>query len=152
MIRATSIIHNKKNPADTPADTVVLSYVDRYRRRIALSGENGLEFLLDLPKVIELRDGDDLLLDDGRHIRVRAALEPLMRATAKDVHHLIRTAWHVGNRHLACEIHSDHLILSYDHVIAEMLEQLGATVERIEAAFNPEGGAYGQGRTLSHAH
>jgi urease accessory protein len=91
-------------------------------------------------------------LDDGRHVRVRAAAESLMRATATDPHHLIRTAWHVGNRHLPCEIHADHLILRFDHVIAEMLEKLGADVEKLDGPFNPEGGAYGQGRTHSHEH
>jgi len=158
MIRATSTAHahsqaHSHSEAHAElAGIVTLDYDDRYRRRIALTCENGFEFLLDLPKVIELRDGDDLLLEDGRHVRVRAAAEPLMKATASDPHHLIRTAWHVGNRHLPCEIHADHLILRYDHVIEGMLQQLGVDVERFDAPFNPEGGAYGQGRTHSHDH
>lgn len=148
MIRATSAFHTH----DTPVDTVTLNYDDRFRRRIALIGDGGLEFLLDLPKVTDLRDGDDLLLEDGRHIRVRAAAEALMKATARDPHHLMRTTWHVGNRHLPCEIHKDHLILRYDHVIEQMLVQLGADVITLDAPFNPEGGAYGFGRTHSHDH
>jgi urease accessory protein len=32
-----------------PADRVVLAYDDRHRRRIAMQGEGGLMFLLDLP-------------------------------------------------------------------------------------------------------
>lgn len=148
MLRATSVIHSH----DAPAGTVTLDYDDRYRRRMTLTCDNGLVFLLDLPAVTELRQGDALLLEDGRHVRVVAADEPLMKATAKDQHHLIRTTWHVGNRHLPCEIHADHLVLRYDHVIADMLTQLGATVERLEGPFSPEGGAYGKGRTHSHAH
>ncbi|GHA52886.1 hypothetical protein GCM10008927_18290 [Amylibacter ulvae] len=148
MIRATSVTHSH----DAPVDTVTLNYDDRFRRRIALTCDNGFEFLLDLPKVVELRDGADLRLDDGRHVRVRAANEPLMKATASDPHHLIRVAWHVGNRHLPCEIHEDHLILRVDHTIRDMLEHLGARVDDITAPFNPEGGAYGHGRTHSHEH
>lgn len=148
MIRATSITHKHA----VPAGVVTLDYDDRFRRRIALTCDNGLDFLLDLPKVTELRDGDDLVLEDGRHVRVQAASEALMKATAKDMHHLIRTAWHVGNRHLPCEIHSDHLILRHDHVIADMLRQLGAEVDLFDGPFNPEGGAYGKGRTHSHEH
>lgn len=148
MIRAVEVIHSH----DAPAGVVTLNYDDRFRRRIALTCDNGLAFLLDLPKVIDLHDGDDLLLLDGRHVRVRAAAEPLMKATSNDPHHLIRIAWHVGNRHLPCEIHPDHLLLRSDHVIADMLTQLGATVETQDAPFNPEGGAYGQGRTHSHDH
>ena len=148
MTRATSITHLHS----TPADTVTLVYDDRHRRRMAMVADGGLEFLLDLPEATELRDGDDLLMDDGRHVRVRAAPEDIMQATCNDQKHLTRTAWHVGNRHLPCEIHTDKLVLRWDHVIADMLEKLGCTVTRLNAPFNPEGGAYGHGRTHGHDH
>ena len=105
-----------------------------------------------LEKTTELRDGNDLLLDDGRHVRVLAAKEQLMKVTAKDSNHLLTIVWHIGNRHLPCEISANHLILRHDHVILDMLEKLGASVQKIEEAFNPEGGAYGVGRTHSHEH
>ncbi len=148
MPRATSVIHSH----DPAADTVTLSYDDRFRRRMAMTTDGGEGFLLDLPETMELRAGDHLILDDGRHIAIRAADEPLMKTTSPDPHHLTRTAWHVGNRHLPCEVHADHLILRYDHVIEQMLQQLGCTVERLDGPFNPEGGAYGHGRTHGHAH
>ena len=75
-----------------------------------------------------------------------------MKVTANDSHHLLTIAWHIGNRHLPCEISAEHLILRYDHVILGMLEKLDAYVQRIEESFNPEGGAYGFGRTHSHDH
>ncbi len=148
MIRATSIIHKH----DAPADTVTLSYDDRHRRRMVMRGDNGLEFLLDLPEAVQLCEGNDLLLSDGRHVRVRAASEDIMQVIARDPLHLMRTAWHIGNRHLPCEIHADRLVLRFDHVIADMLEKLGCEVKRLEAPFNPEGGAYGHGRTHGHSH
>ena len=148
MTRATFVTHIHA----TPADTVTLAFDDRHRRRMAMVGDNGVEFLLDLPEATELRHGDDLLLTDGRHIRVLAAPEDLMQATVTDPLHLTRTAWHIGNRHLPCEIYADRIVLRWDHVIADMLEKLGCTVARINAPFNPEGGAYGQGRTHGHSH
>lgn len=148
MIRATSLTHSH----DAPADTVTLTYDDRHRRRMAMTGDEGLKFLLDLPEAIQLHDGNDLLLTDGRHIRVKAAPEDIMQVIAKDPRHLIRTAWHIGNRHLPCEIKQDRLVLRFDHVIADMLEKLGCEVERLNAPFNPEGGAYGHGQTHGHSH
>ena len=148
MIRAIEVTHSH----DAPVGVVTLDYDDRFRRRIALTCDNGFKFLLDLPKVIDLHDGDDLLLEDGRHIRVRAASEKLMKATSSNPQHFVRIAWHVGNRHLPCEVHADYLLLRYDHVIVGMLEKLGAKVDKQEGSFNPEGGAYGLGRTHSHAH
>ncbi len=148
MIRATSLTHSH----EPPLDTVTLSYDDRYRRRIALTGDNGTAFMLDLPKVTELNHGDQLLLDTGGIIEVRAAPEALMEAVPDAPEQLSRVAWHVGNRHLPCQILSDRMILRWDHVIADMLQKLGCKVTRTEAPFTPEGGAYGQGRTHSHDH
>jgi urease accessory protein len=148
MIRASSLTHTHA----TPADTVTLTYDDRYRRRMAMVGDDGLEFLLDLPQATELKDGDHLLLDDGRIVRVIAAAESLMAVTCRDQRHLVRTAWHIGNRHLPCEIQADRVMLRWDHVIADMLRQLGCAVEPVQAPFQPEGGAYGHGRTHGHSH
>ena len=148
MIKATSVIQSH----ESPADTVTLSYDDRYRRRVVFTADNGLIFLLDLPKTTKLQHGNDLLLDDGRHVRVIAAKELLMKVTGKNERHLLTTAWHIGNRHLPCEVNEDSLVLRYDHVISDMLHKLGASVENFEAPFNPEGGAYGFGRTHGHDH
>jgi len=64
----------------------------------------------------------------------------------------MKGAWHIGNRHLPCEIDIESLTLHYDHVIKEMLENLGLVVEVIYQPFNPEGGAYGETRTSGHKH
>jgi urease accessory protein len=148
-MRAYKVLENFSGKV---VDTVTLDFDTRFRRRMAMTGDGGTEFLLDLPKVIGLSDGDALELEDGRHIRVVAAPEPLMQATCDDPLHLARAAWHVGNRHLPCEIHPDRLVLRQDHVIADMLMKLGCTVENVIAPFNPEGGAYGVGRTQGHSH
>ncbi|MGB0905679.1 MAG: urease accessory protein UreE, partial [Mangrovicoccus sp.] len=66
--------------------------------------------------------------------------------------HLLRLAWHIGNRHTPCEIQSDALLIRDDHVIAAMLTTLGAKISKIDAPFQPEGGAYGHGRTFGHSH
>ena len=148
MQRATAITDTDQGCADT----LTLSYDDRFRRRIRLLTDGGEPVLLDLDQATELRHGQALRLQDGRLIGIRAADEDLMEARARDAHHLIRTAWHVGNRHLPAQILPDRLVLRWDHVIAHMLEHLGCTVARTRGPFTPEGGAYGHGRTHDHAH
>ena len=148
MLRVTGIAVG----SNSSLDHVVLKYEDRFRRRISMTTEGGIDFLLDLPKATELADGDHLQLEDGRTIRVCAASEPLAKVTADDAKHLTRIAWHIGNRHLPCEIHPERLIIQQDHVIEEMVIKLGGRIEHIEAPFNPEGGAYGKGRTHDHDH
>ncbi len=86
------------------ADSVVLDYDDRQRRRVALTGTKGLEFLLDLQEVAGLRSGDALVLDDGRLVEVVSAPEPMLEIKCSDPLHLARVAWHLGNRHLPTQI------------------------------------------------
>ena len=61
MIRATEVKPHHRW-TDPPADTVVLDFDDRHRRRMAMTGTRGLEFLLDLEQATALRSGDALLL------------------------------------------------------------------------------------------
>jgi urease accessory protein len=150
MIRATRVLgqHRWKEQA---ADTVVLDFDDRHRRRMTMTGTRGLEFLLDLENAVALRGGDALVLEDGRLIEVVAAAEPLLEIKGSDPHHLIRVAWHLGNRHLPTQIMPKALRIRKDHVIETMVKGLGARVVEIEAPFDPEGGAYA-GPAHGHAH
>ena len=141
MIRATQV-RGQHRWADAPADTVVLDFDDRHRRRMAMAGTRGLEFLLDLENAVALRGGDALVLDDGRLIEVVAAPEPLLEIRGIDPQHLVRLGWHLGNRHLPTQIMPKGLRIRRDHVIEAMVKGLGARVVEIEAPFDPEGGAY----------
>lgn len=84
-------------------------------------------------------------------MQVLAAPEALLEVRGKGPEHLLQLAWHLGNRHLATQVEGERLLIRYDHVIAHMLEHLGATVTRIIGPFDPEGGAYG-GAHQAHDH
>ncbi|MBR0717851.1 urease accessory protein UreE [Bradyrhizobium liaoningense] len=148
MIRATQV-KGQHRFTQAPDDTVVLDFDDRHRRRMAMTGTRGLEFLLDLENAVALRGGDALVLEDGRLVEVVAAPEPLLEIRGSDPHHLIRVAWHLGNRHLPTQIMAKGLRIRRDHVIEAMVKGLGARVIEIEAPFDPEGGAYAD---AGHAH
>ena len=130
-------------------DVVTLTYDARFLRRKVLTSAAGLEFLVDLGSTTSLVSGDAFVLDDGRHIGVRAAQEDLLEVTGAD---LPRLAWHIGNRHMPCQIEAERLLIQRDHVIHDMLTKLGADLRFVVETFTPEGGAYGHGRTHSHAH
>jgi urease accessory protein len=157
MIRATQV-RGQHRWSEAPADTVVLDFDDRHRRRMAMTGTRGLEFLLDLENAVALRGGDALVLEDGRLVEVVAAPEPLIEIRGADPHHLVRIAWHLGNRHLPTQIAARALRIRRDHVIEAMVKGLGARVVEIEAPFDPEGGAYAEGghghaaESVSHSH
>ena len=151
MIRVSEI-----RPAGTwghaETDHVVLDFDDRHRRRIVMTGVRGTRFLLDLPEAVALRNGDGLVLEDGRTVRVEAAPERLAEIRCAAPADLVRIAWHLGNRHLPTQLLGDRLRIREDHVILDMVRRLGAEVRLIEAPFDPEGGAYGHGHTHGHGH
>ncbi len=140
-------------PAGEARDVVTLDFDDRHRRRKRYVGEGGFAFLLDLAEASVMRDGDGLALEGGGFVRVRAAPEALIEVTAEDADKLARLAWHLGNRHLPAQIGAGRILIREDHVILRMLEGLGARLRRVQAPFDPEGGAYGEhNRHPEHHH
>ena len=132
-----------------PIDRVVLDYDARFMRRKVLITEAGQKLLVDLPQTTSLDHKGVLLLDSGGEIEVIAATEKLLQVTGNDITQL---AWHIGNRHTPCQIEPSRLLIQYDHVIHDMLKLLGAELSDVNETFTPVGGAYGHGRTHSHAH
>lgn len=127
---------------------VVLGYDERFLRRKRLVMASGEGFLVDLGETTNLLAGDAFELSDGRLVEIAAAEEAVLVVRGD----LVRLAWHIGNRHTPCQIEPHRLVIRADHVLAEMLCGLGATVTEGREPFTPEGGAYGMGRTMGHAH
>lgn len=134
---------------DTSVARCVLTYDDRFLRRKVLEAEGLGAFLVDLEHTESLNEGDALELTDHRLIEILAAPEDLLQVTGPD---LVRLAWHIGNRHTPCQIEGSRLLIQRNHVMADMLRLLGAELTDVVEPFTPEGGAYGHGRTHSHAH
>lgn len=153
MIRATAVIRQLAVKADKVADTIALDHEGRHRRRVALRGTGGTDFLLDLDKAIAVKGGDAFKLEDGRLIQVVAAAEPLLEIRAETPTRLAKIAWHIGNRHTPAEITADAIYIENDHVLAEMVRGLGGAVKRVDRPFEPERGAYeGHGHHHGHGH
>lgn len=142
---------------DAPvADRLRLPYDARCRSRQKVTLLSGEELLYVLRAGTILRHGDRLLTDSGQAVVVEAASESLLEVRAQDPLHLLRAAYHLGNRHVPLQLDAQFLRFPRDHVLAEMLHGLGCTVAEIEAPFDPDGGAYrahaAPGHAPAHAH
>ena len=152
MLRAASILRAGEFDPALARDRVALDADDRNRRRIVLTGEGGITFLLDLPQAASLKDGDGLLLDDGAIVRVAGLAEALAEIKAATPLDFVRLAWHLGNRHADVEFARGAVRVRRDHVLEEMAAGLGASVTPIEAAFNPEASAGAHDHDADHRH
>lgn len=136
MILAQSVIRLGLAPGPF-ADTITLDEAMRRRRRMAMVSDGGIAFLLDIADAGPLRQGDAIVLDDGRLVEVRVPAEPLLAISGRDAAHLALLAWHLGNLHVSLAIEADRLLVRQDGAIAELVRGLGGVVAAIDAGFDP---------------
>ncbi|KZL22124.1 Urease accessory protein UreE 1 [Pseudovibrio axinellae] len=129
-----------------------LAHYERHVRRKRLVAACGTAILVDLPESVVLSNEDVLVLENGEMAMIAAQIEPLYKVTTKDNIHFAELCWHLGNRHLPAQIQPPNIYIGRDHVIKQMLEGLGATLEEVEAPFSPVHGAYHKHKSHSHAH
>ena len=140
--RATKYIPASDAKGVETSGALSLSHDERHIRRKLLHFVNGDMIMVDLKEPVHLLEGDVLEAENGEYFLIHAANEPLYSVTANTPLELTQLAWHLGNRHQAVEIKENTILLSRDPVIRAMLEGLGATIEEIEAPFQPLHGAY----------
>jgi urease accessory protein len=111
------------------------------RQRATLA--SGEEVAIVLPRGEVMRGGDWVIASDGRVIEIVAAVEKILHVECDTPQALARAAYHLGNRHVPVQVGEGWLRIAEDHVLARMLEGLGARLTPMESAFEPEAGAYG---------
>ena len=123
-------------------DSLTLPFEQRQKSRQRVVLDSGREAALVLPPGTVLRDGDLLRGEDESVVRVQAAPEPVVTARTSDPLRLARACYHLGNRHVAIAVGPGWVRCLNDHVLADMLQQLGLSVSEESVIFEPESGAY----------
>jgi urease accessory protein len=138
------------------AATVELDWDVRQKSRFDTTDSLGRHLGVFLSRGTLLRGGDVLVVEDGSMVRVLAAPQAVLRITACPTHgspfDLTRAAYHLGNRHVPIELKPDHLKIEPDHVLAELLRAMHLIVNKVDEAFEPEGGAYSAATHAGHHH
>jgi urease accessory protein len=156
-MRATHAIPAGQPRSGLVVDTLILDFERRKSPQGSATGLKGTRIELDLPAV-RLRTDDCLVLENGSLVEIVAKPEPLLEIRAEHVAALARIAFHLGDRHIPTEISARRLRVRDEPTVESLLNGLGATMARIEAPFEPEGGAYahaaahGAGAGHDHAH
>lgn len=138
-------------PGDAADDAVTLTFEERQKRRQRVTLAGGRHAAIVLPPGPGLDDGARLRATDGTTVRIRAANEAVSNAVASDPLLHARACYHLGNRHVPLQIGAGWVRYQPDHVLDDMLRNLGLHVSTLRAPFVPERGAY-HGGTSSHQH
>ena len=132
---------------------LVLTHEQRTRGRLKALSDSGEEVRLFLERGKTLLPGDLLRSECGKIIEIRAAVEEVMLASCDDWLTFSRACYHLGNRHVKIEVGERQLKITPDHVLQQMLQQLGLQVSLVQDAFIPESGAYAKGHShAGHSH
>ena len=101
------------------------------------------EIILQLPRNGKLNDGDILLTNESNfYVEIIAKTEDLIEISSNSKVELIKTAYHLGNRHVEVEIEEDILLTKSDYVIENMLINFKVDVKKTKKKFFPERGAH----------
>ena len=101
------------------------------------------EIILQLPRKGKLNDGDILSTNDSNfYVEIIAKTEDLIEISSNSQIELIKTAYHLGNRHVEVEIEEDILLTKKDYVIENMLKNFNVSIVNAQKKFFPEKGAH----------
>jgi urease accessory protein len=143
------------NPHDPrpPTDSLTLAFELRRRARLRATLDSGKEVGLMLERGLSLKHGDKLSTQSGDLVvEIRARREVLSTVSTTDAHLLTRAAYHLGNRHVPLQIGPHTLAYQHDHVLDDLMAELGLAVQVVEAPFEPEPGGYSGGHRHRHGH
>ena len=101
------------------------------------------ELILQLPREGKLGDGDILSTNESNfYVEIIAKIENLLEISSNSKVELIKTAYHLGNRHVEVEIEECILLSKSDYVIKNMLLNFKVDVKNTKKKFFPERGAH----------
>jgi len=101
------------------------------------------EIILQLPRKGKLNDGDILSTNESNfYVEILAKTEDLIEISSNSKIELIKTAYHLGNRHVEVEIEEDILLTKGDYVIENMLKNFNVDIVNTQKKFFPERGAH----------
>ena len=142
MLRLVKNLGAGRVASGGPSDTLVLSYDQRVKGRLKAKTEGGRDVGLFLERGKVLANLDLLEAESGERIQVLACNEELLEARIDDATAFAKCCYHLGNRHVPIDIQGQRLRMKPDHILSDMLGQLGMNVSTVKAPFNPEQGAY----------
>jgi len=148
MLKVFERLDHTHNPIN---DSITLDQDTRKKARIKGQTDQGKEIGIFVERGHPLLVGEILKTECGLLIEVKGKAEDVSTAVAQDWLSFSKVCYHLGNRHTSLQIGELWVRFKPDHVLEELAEKYGLSINKTPAIFEPENGAYG-GRSHSHAH
>ncbi len=134
-------------------DSITLDHDTRKKARIKSPTDTGIDIGVFLERGHPLLVGEILKTECGKFIVVKGKAEDVATAIADDWLSFSKICYHLGNRHTSLQIGERWVRFKPDHVLEELAENYGLSINKTPAVFEPESGAYGKsGHNHGHSH
>ncbi|MFT5276387.1 MAG: urease accessory protein [Glaciecola sp.] len=134
---------------DAIVDTITLDHDTRKKARIKGATDKGKDIGIFMQRGQPLLVGEVLKTECGLLIEVLGKAEEVSTAIATDWLAFSKICYHLGNRHTSLQIGGRWVRFKPDHVLEELAQNYGLSIDKTPAIFEPESGAYGHNE---HAH
>src|SRR5690625_7914467 len=94
--------------------------------------DHGREFGIRLKNSKDLEAGDVLFMDDDNMIIVDVLSDDLIVISPRSMHEMGTIAHQLGNRHLPAQFAGNDMLVQYDYLVEELLEEESIPFKREE--------------------
>jgi len=140
------------NVEDIPAsgrhiERVYLSSDDLVKRIQRVTTDHGKEVGIRLKEPKDLIDGDILCMDEHNMIVISVMNDDLLVIQPTNIKQMGEIAHQLGNRHLPAQFEGEDMLVQFDYLVQELLEQLDVPysrqIRKVKKAFRHIGHQHG---------
>lgn len=113
-------------------EKVYLESGDLVKRIQRVKTDHGKELGIRLRNPRDLIAGDILFMDDHNIIMVDVMSDDLLVIQPRSMHEMGTIAHQLGNRHLPAQFEGDEMLVQYDYLVEELLQELTIPYKREE--------------------
>lgn len=128
-------------------EKIYLESADLVKRIQRVKTDHGRELGIRLSEPRDLVAGDILYMDDHNLIMIDVLPDDLLIIRPKTLQEMGDIAHKLGNRHLPAQFEEDTMLVQYDYLVEELLQELGIPYSRekkqVKRAFRHVGHSHG---------
>lgn len=111
-------------------ETVYLESAHLVKRIQRVETDHGNEVGIRLKDPRDLVAGDVLYMDDKNMIVVDVLSDDLLVISPRSIHEMGTIAHQLGNRHLPAQFEGNDMLVQYDYLVEELLQELAIPFKR----------------------
>ncbi|MGE7622995.1 urease accessory protein UreE [Viridibacillus sp. NPDC096237] len=124
---------DQMDPADIKKrhmEKVYLESAHLMKRIQRVKTDHGNEFGIRLKAPRDLVAGDVLYMDEKNMIVIDVLSDDLLVISPRDIKEMGTIAHQLGNRHLPAQFEENDMLVQYDYLVEELLQELGIPFKR----------------------